>query len=71
MDRYAKNLILKHIHTIHDVQLSVPSGRIITGEEDSWQSSGFLTRMYQALNRWIFNSPAVVISASDFLLDFC
>lgn len=67
---YAVKFNPRHIHTVHDVQLAIPSGRIIKGEEESLENTFWLTRLYGALNRLIFNSPQVVVSASKFLLDF-
>ncbi len=67
---YAKKFNKKHIHTVHDVQLAVPSGRIIKGEENSWQNTGWLTKLYGALCRFIFKPLTIVVSASQFLLDF-
>ncbi len=69
-EKYAKKFKVRHIHTVHDVQLSIPTGRIIKGEEESWQNKGPFTRLYEFLNRLIFSSPQVVVSASQFLLDF-
>lgn len=68
--RAIKNLGIKNIHTLHEVQLATPSGLILKGEENSWQHNFFLTKLYQTFNRWLFNSPDVVISSSKFLLDF-
>lgn len=70
VEQYARRSRTRHIHTLHDVQLAIPTGRIIKGEENSWQNRGLLTRMYEKLNRRLFASPAVVVSASQFLLDF-
>ncbi len=67
---YAKKFNKKHIHTVHDVQLAVPSGRIIKGEENSWQNTGCLTKLYSAWCRFIFKPLTIVVSASQFLLDF-
>lgn len=68
--RLIKKLKIKHIHTIHDVQLSSPSGLIIKGEENSWSERIFLRVWYEHLCRWLFNSPNVIISPSKWLMDF-
>ncbi len=68
--RAIKKCKIKNIHTLHEVQLATPSGLILKGEENSWQHNFFLTRLYQAYNRWAFNSPEIVISSSKFLLNF-
>ncbi len=68
--RAVKKCKIKNIHTLHEVQLATPSGLILKGEENSWQHNFFLTKLYQAYNRWAFNSPEIVISSSKFLLNF-
>ncbi len=68
--RAIKNSQIKNIHTLHDVQLATPSGLILKDEENSWQNTFFLTKLYQFLNRHLFGSPQIVISSSKFLLDF-
>jgi len=65
-----QNSKIKHVHTVHYVGLSTPSGLILKGQENSWQHTFFLTKLYQAFNRWLFNSPDIVISSSNFLLNF-
>ena len=65
--RLIKKLKIKHLHTLHDVQLANPTGLIIIGQENKWW---FLTKPYEKICRWLFNSPAVVISPSQWLLDF-
>jgi len=67
---YSRKFTARHVHTLHDVQLVVPSGRLIKGEEQAWQNKFWLTRLYGSINRWLFSSPQVVVSASQFLLDF-
>lgn len=70
VERYVRTHRCRHIHTLHDVQLAIPSGRIIQGEEHAWQNTFWFTRWYGALCRKLFASPQVVVSASQFLLDF-
>ncbi|OGF21176.1 hypothetical protein A2316_03480 [Candidatus Falkowbacteria bacterium RIFOXYB2_FULL_38_15] len=61
---------IKHIHTLHDVQLSTPSGLIIYSKENSLEQRIFLRKWYETLCRWLFGSPDIVISPSKWLLDF-
>ncbi|MEA3272281.1 MAG: glycosyltransferase [Patescibacteria group bacterium] len=61
---------IKHKHTIHDVQLSVPSGLIIYGKEDCLENSIFLRRWYEKICCFLFGSPDIVISPSKWLMDF-
>lgn len=59
-----------HIHTLHDVQLSVPSGLLIAGEEDSFLNRSFLRRWYEAVVKHQMGTPELVVSPSKFLADF-
>lgn len=68
--RAIRKLGIKHIHTLHDVQLAVPSGLIIKGQENNWQQKIFLRKWYEKICRRLFGSPDVVISPSKWLLDF-
>ncbi len=61
---------IKHIHTLHDVQLAVPSGLIISGREKNWEQRTWLRKLYEAACRRLFASPDVVVSPSKWLLDF-
>lgn len=61
---------IKHIHVLHDVQLAVPSGLIIKGEENNWQQKIFLRKWYEAICRRLFNSPDIVVSPSRWLMNF-
>jgi glycosyltransferase involved in cell wall biosynthesis len=61
---------IKHIHTLHDVQLAVPSGLIISGREKSWEQRTWLRKIYEAACRRLFDSPDIVISPSKWLLEF-
>ncbi len=65
-----KKLKLKYIHTIHDVQLSIPSGLLISGKEKMFQNRFFLTRIYESINKKLFSYPDKVISPSKWLIDF-
>ncbi len=68
--RLLKKLKIKHLHTIHDIQLVNPTGLIIVGQENNWQQNFFLTKLYEKINRWLFGSPDVIISPSQWLLNF-
>ncbi len=59
-----------HVHVLHDVQLVVPSGLLIYGEENNWMNKGFLHDLYVKVAKWAIGNPAAVISPSQFLLDF-
>lgn len=63
-------LQLPHVHTVHDVQLVEPSGIILKSKERDWRYNGFLTQWYTRLVRRRMGSPNVVISPSNFLLNF-
>jgi len=62
-----RRLKIKHEHFLHDIQLLHPSGLMILGQEKKIESLS--ARAYQALNRWLFSSPAKIISPSRWLLD--
>lgn len=59
-----------HIHTLHDVQLSVPSGLLIAGQENAWLNRSFLRRLYEKGVRREMGRPDIVLSPSKFLADF-
>lgn len=61
---------IRHIHTIHDVQLVEPSGMILKTREHSFRYHGPHTVLYSLITRRLFGSPEVIISPSKFLLDF-
>lgn len=63
-------LKLRHIHTVHDVQLVEPSGIIWAGREKSWRYHNPLTWLYVWLMKKLMGSPETVISSSQFLIDF-
>ncbi|HCU31205.1 MAG: Glycosyltransferase [Candidatus Uhrbacteria bacterium GW2011_GWE2_45_35] len=64
-----KNLNLPWIHTLHDVQLSVPSGLLIYGKNLNLVEN-VLRRPYEVSVRSVFGRPDLVISPSKFLADF-
>ncbi len=67
LPRTIKKLGIKHIHTIHDVQLSRPSGLIIFGQEKPFL---IIDKIYEKICRWLFGSPDVIISPSQWLSDY-
>lgn len=58
------------IHTLHDVQLAVPSGLIIKGREKSLLVRNPYNWLYALINRRIFAAVTKVISPSQWLLDY-
>jgi len=70
LPRLLKNLKIKHIHTVHDVQLVTPSGLIIKGKEKALTHRLARWFGYTAVMRKLFGSPDIVVSPSKFLLDF-
>ncbi|MFH1326171.1 MAG: glycosyltransferase family 4 protein [Candidatus Falkowbacteria bacterium] len=65
--RAIKKLGIRHIHTLHDIQLLHPSGLMNVGEEQKVDS--IFAKIYQWINRKLFASPDVIISPSQWLLD--
>ena len=62
-----RKMKIKHFHTLHDIQLLHPSGLMIWGKEKIVET--FPARVYQKIIRWLFGSPAAIISPSQWLLD--
>ncbi len=61
---------IRHVHTIHDVQLSVPSGLLLLGEEDSFLNRSVFRKWYERRVQQMIGSPDVVVSPSQFLASF-
>lgn len=61
---------IRHIHTLHDVQLAIPSGLVIYGQERSWMNDSPAQRWYERQMQRAIGSPDVVVSPSKFLSDF-
>ncbi|PIR92908.1 hypothetical protein COT99_03630 [Candidatus Falkowbacteria bacterium CG10_big_fil_rev_8_21_14_0_10_43_10] len=57
---------IKHIHTLHDIQLLHPSGLMMVGGENRVNS--MLAKAYQWCNKKLFASADVVISPSEWLM---
>jgi glycosyltransferase involved in cell wall biosynthesis len=64
--RYRK---IKHMHTLHDIQLIVPSGLMLKNAEKTFLVTGWPTKFYQKLIKWIFKSPDIIASPSNWLLE--
>lgn len=64
-----RSLNLPWIHTVHDVQLCIPSGLLIYGKRN-WLNHTWLQKGYERSVKRIFGSPDMVISPSYFLYDF-
>lgn len=65
-----RKLKIKHIHTLHDVQLVTPSGLIIKDKEKSWIHKLFKYLGYIRIMRRLIGSPEIVVSPSKFLRDY-
>lgn len=65
-----QKLGIAHIHTLHDVQLSVPSGLLMAGAENGWLNKSFLRKWYERVVEREIGRPDLVISPSQFLADF-
>lgn len=61
---------IRHIHTLHDVQLAIPSGLLIYGEETRWLNASCAQRWYETAMKRLVGSPDVVVSPSKYLSDF-
>ncbi|MFH1744955.1 MAG: glycosyltransferase [bacterium] len=58
---------IKNIHTLHDIQLFYPSGLMMYGKEKRVDS--LLAKIYSKVNSLLIDSPRVVVSPSQWLLD--
>ncbi len=65
-----RNLGIRHVHTLHDIQYSYPSGVLVCGEEKSMINNFFLRSWYEYACKVLLGSPNVVISPSKWLIDF-
>ncbi len=65
-----RKLGIRHVHTLHDVQLVAPSGLILKGKERGFGVTDPLSRAFASVARASFASPDIVISPSRFLLRF-
>ncbi|MBI4128850.1 MAG: glycosyltransferase, partial [Parcubacteria group bacterium] len=65
-----RRLRVKHVHIVHDVQLYDPSGIILNRTGKTFAQRLLAALGYHSLMRFLFNSVSIVISPSQFLLDF-
>ena len=61
-----RKLNIRHEHYLHDIQLLHPSGLMMLGQEKEIDNLG--AKIYQFFTRHFFNSPAKIISPSNWLL---
>ena len=61
---------VRYFHTLHDVQLAIPSGLLIKGREENWQNKNIFVKLYATINKKLFAYPYLIISPSKWLLDF-
>ncbi len=62
-----RQLKIKHVHILHDVQLIHPSGLIFYRKEKI--ADTLAARIYQMLNKKISSSPDLIVSPSKWLLE--
>ena len=70
LPKVIRKLKIKHIHTVHDVQLVEPSGIIIKSKENNYRYKCPPIKIYRFLMKTLMGSPEIVISPTKFLLDF-
>ncbi len=63
-----KNCVF-HIHTLHDLQLTLPSGLMIFGKEKNVVNMSPARWMYEAGVKNAIGTPDIVLSPSQFLMD--
>lgn len=64
--RLLRSMGIRHMHTLHDIQLLHPSGLMMHGKEH--QTDSLPAKVYQAVCRFLFLYPDTVISPSRWLL---
>jgi len=62
-----KHAKIRHFHTVHDVQLSRPSGLIIYGQEKPFL---IFDKIYEKTVKRLFGNPDIVISPSRWLMGY-
>lgn len=67
LPRLIRRLGIRHIHTLHDVQLLTPSGLMMIGGKLRFPIVWALL-LYEKLMCWLVGSPDVVVSPSQWLL---
>ena len=65
--RAIRKVGIKHIHTVHDVQLSRPSGLILYSQEKPFL---VIDKIYEKTIKRLFGNPDVVISPSRWLMGY-
>lgn len=65
--RLLKKMRIKHIHTLHDLQLIRPSAILLWRQEKPFL---VLDKIYEKICRYLFGSPEIVISPSQWLMQF-
>lgn len=65
--RLIKRMKIRHLHTLHDLQLICPSGRMVRRGGKHCATPHIFCRMYKFICRRLFGSPDVVIYPSKFL----
>ena len=70
LPKVIRKLKIKHIHTVHDVQLVEPSGIIIKSKENNYRYKCPPIKIYRFLMKTLMGSPEIVVSPTTFLLDF-
>lgn len=60
---------IPHVHVAHDLQLLIPSGLVIAGEEQFTRWTRVFYKLYRHACRWAFGSPDLVLFPSHFLLE--
>jgi glycosyltransferase involved in cell wall biosynthesis len=67
LPRLFKNLKIKHIHVLHDVQLLHPSGLIFLGQEKILDT--YFSKIYQKINSFLFSGINYIIAPSNWILE--
>lgn len=62
-----RKLKIKHIHTLHDIQLIHPSGLMFVDQEN--KINNIFAKFYQAINKKLFSKIDIVISPSEWLMN--
>lgn len=61
---------IPHIHTLHDLQLSIPSGLLIWGKEKAFVNISIFRKWYEDAVKRVIGKPDLVLSPSKFLADY-
>lgn len=66
----AQGKAVRWMHTIHDLGPLFPRGLLVWGKEKSFDTASWSVQLYGSINRALFGSPEIVISRSQFFLDY-